>query len=409
MNNALKEKLKLVADKIGMEIEDNDIEQLAVSLTEEQISSIASSLESNRSESSKNLLLLPSNNGGTFTKEYNDYINKVREEYENKEFKATVRVDENGLEHICMVKEADCPEIIPEGTLDVNEIFNNQVSVNETKVISDIKNDMNISDDEAALVLNIIRTNFEDDSELFSKLPETIKNIIIENVPPRERSAKILNKFAIFMLHELKKSLVIEQQVIDLNESIRKEMQMEGLGSELIESFKEETLKKFNMVKEAAEKVGNKHKAQQIQRSIDSYIDTHTFDRLRKVTRFNIGKKRYTKKKFLEEQAKYVHVYCTEFNNRYKNHKYKIDDITSIIPIIRKVMPDILLEDIHKFIVLFCMYCRTLKVDRIEDHIFMYYTIKNILFLYDIHNGDESEFFKEVTTSFRAIVEYINE
>lgn len=408
MNELLNKKLKQVAEQIGMEITDEELALAEQTLSDSQIKEISDSLESHRSESSKNLLLLPSNNGGKFTEEYNKYIQELKSECEGKEFKAVVTLNENGLENISMVKEIDENESIPEHTLSIKEIFENQIAVNKPKVLEGIKTDMDIDDESASVLLEIMTTDFEKEN-VYDKLPESIQNIIKNNIPVPDRTAKVLNQFAIFMINELKKSLIMEQQIIDLNESVKKEMEMSGLSGEIIDENDKYTYAKFEEVKQKALSLGMKSKVAEIDRTIEAYRQSHTFEFIKKVKTFSVGKKKFTKKQFLNQQLKYINQYCTQFNNRYKNHKFAINDVKSIIVILRKIMPELHLDDIHKFVIMFCMYCRTLKVDKPEDHVLMYYTIKNIIFLYEIKSPEDSEFYKEITTNLKEIIKYINE
>lgn len=323
---------------------------------------------------------------------------------DNKLSKAKIMIDNNGMEQIFSVYEnnSEIPnEIIPDSNIDLESLFNEKIIYNKDGILNDIKSEHNLSNEDALILFNLLISDFENDNDIYYKLPDKLKDTIDANI---QDNIKTKNKFTKFLLNEMKQSFAFESSIVELNDTIRKEMDMSNLNKSIIEETDIHFEQKIKMIIESTDNnKSNKHKIEKLQKSLNAYKDAKDFSRIRTVRLFT-GK--LTKKKYLERESKLIKAYLTEFNNRYKNHKYGINDINSFYHILIKLFPDIDVNDINKFIILFCIYCRGLKVNKIEDHIFMYYTIKNILNVYDLNNM-ESEYSKYICDNFRNIIEYI--
>ena len=67
------------------------------------------------------------------------------------------------------------------------------------------------------------------------------------------------------------------------------------------------------------------------------------------------------------------------------------------------------MDDIRKFLITFCKYCRNFKPENIVEHTFMYYFIMNIRTL-DIYNKDDekdNEFYKKFINNIVSFIDLI--
>lgn len=69
-----------------------------------------------------------------------------------------------------------------------------------------------------------------------------------------------------------------------------------------------------------------------------------------------------------------------DFKAKYKDSKFMIQDVENIIaPLINYV--GFTENEAKVFAILFCKYCKNMKADNLDEHIFMYYVINNIISL----------------------------
>ena len=82
---------------------------------------------------------------------------------------------------------------------------------------------------------------------------------------------------------------------------------------------------------------------------------------------------------------------CSEFNRKYYNNTFKINDVGMTIGVLdRKLDKKYNISAIKKFIVAFINYTKNFSPSNIPEHVFMYYFIQNILAL-DINVPENSQ------------------
>lgn len=326
-------------------------------------------------------------------------------EDDNKKMIGKFTIDNNGMEQISNVREIeDIPEEIkPDSSnVDIESLFEEKINYNKDNILKDIKNEHKLSDEDTLILFNLMMDDSSNDKNLYLRLPEKVRKEIDLNTGDNNNTK---NKFARFLLNEMKQSYAFESSLVEINDTIQREMDMSKLNKSIIEETDDHFTKKLQIMIDSIEDSGNnKYKKEKIKKAMKSYEDSKTYERIKTVKLFT-GKFK-NKKDFLKNESKLMKAYLSEFNNRYKNHRFGINDINSFYHILFKLFPDINKKYINYFMILFCIYCRKLKVNNIEDHIFMYYSIKHILNVYDM-NDMESEYSKVICNNFRNIIEYI--
>ena len=138
----------------------------------------------------------------------------------------------------------------------------------------------------------------------------------------------------------------------------------------------------------------------------EPYKDAEEFTTLKAKAREIHNLKKYTKneKRFYKE--------CDNFNYKYKAHqKINFSNIdVKTVPLIlkRRLDPEKYSEDdIMKFTALFLRVTLNYSPDNIPEHVFMYYTIRNINLL-DILNV-ESENYKKIISNVEEVINIIKE
>lgn len=260
-------------------------------------------------------------------------------------------------------------------------------------------NEMGISEEDAILLTKLItrRLNKEKFS-IYKELPNSIKNMVrsmcgSNNINQLQACSEIV-------LDQFISELKIEQEFIDFQETLKKEMDIPNLvdmyGEYLRESMEVKLIEKANQIQET-----DPEKAKILLEISAAYSDSYTFARQLKAFANNDKECRR-----LDKEIKKYDRYCTEFNYKYKDTKFKINDIKLVEPTLRRVFEDSIYNSyIKEFIILFCRICRNLDANNVVEHSFMYYTIKNILSLdyLDIHSDMYSTIKNNIEMVLKAI------
>lgn len=243
-------------------------------------------------------------------------------------------------------------------------------------------NELGMSEEDAIILTKLItrRLNKEKFS-IYKELPNSIKNMVRSMCG--SNNINQLQACSEMVLDQFISELKIEQEFIDFQKTLKKEMDIPNLvdmyGEYLKESMEVKLIEKANQIQET-----DPEKAKILLEISAAYSDSYTFARQLKAFANNDKECRR-----LDKEVKKYNRYCTEFNYKYKDTKFKINDIKLMEPTLRRVFEDSVYNSyIKEFIILFCRICRNLDANNVVEHSFMYYTIKNILSLdyLDIHS-----------------------
>ena len=128
-------------------------------------------------------------------------------------------------------------------------------------------------------------------------------------------------------------------------------------------------------------------KAENLRNMSKMFTESYTYDEMYKLYE-NTGKLKV--KKIEIDKFKRT---CSEWCAKYKDHKFIINNVYDIYPVIKSEFEGYDYDDdtIKKFVVVFIKYTRNMNPDNLSEHTFMFYFIKNILLLKYHNEEDKNE------------------
>ena len=366
------EQVKEISNMIGMNVDSQDIQH--ATMTDEQLNDMCNVLADNRSEVLQERMDFESD-------EYKEYINQLQSENHIDDY-ATVTVNSNtGAALITATETEDNDELDEE--FDLVKIFDEQkseITIDMCKRSFEEIYGVYDEKDQIALYNAIMDV----DNAKFDTLPVNIKTLIAQSSGENNKGQKSLDEFTKFILNNMKTDIVADKAItIDLNNEIKKFRDESGkLMDEALEYNR--TLLQKGLTEQAneLEAKGFKSKAKQIRRCVQGFIDSYTYNPLYREWKFlRIKGKRVSIKKYLDNELANYKQHTMAFDNRYRNSKLNIHSSSLIAPTLKRHLPNESEENVMKFAILFCMYSALLNQKNWEDHIFMYYTIYNIIAL----------------------------
>jgi len=156
---------------------------------------------------------------------------------------------------------------------------------------------------------------------------------------------------------------------------------------------------------EYADKIEEEHpeKAESCRKIHDMFVQSYTYEDMYNMYK-DTGKLR-VKKIEIEKFEKT----CKAWLHRYSDHKMVINNLIDTFPVLKSELEEFRYSDdtIKKFIILFTKYTMNMSPDNIEEHVFMYYFIKNILSL-KYHNKEDEEEVKFYDKVRQNIIKFLN-
>lgn len=337
-------------------------------ITEEQIDEVAKVLEENVSEDIKHLREI---NDAPFP---HNTINKP----ELVEAEALVEINPITGEQTVIGTASSKSENdvtisdIVDGT--DSEILNNTTIKEET--YSKL-NEYGLTNEETEQFASVMLRRLEGEKfSIYKELPGKIKGMVrsmcgSNNINQLQACSEIV-------VDQFISELKIEQEFVDFQDSLKKEiggLDMMNIYDEYLkETMEDKLIEKANEL-EATEP----EKAKTLREISEAFKDSYEFTTLKKSLNEN-----WKEARRLDKEIKKYDRYCTEFNYKYKESKFKINDIKLVAHTLERALRDdyyVPVSDIKKFVVLFCRITRNMTPDNIVEHSYMYYTIKNILAL----------------------------
>lgn len=340
-------------------------------------------------------------NKNIMTEEQIDQVAKVLEENVSEDIKHLREINDAPFPHNTINK----PELIEaEALVEINPVTGEQTVIGPAS--SKSENDVTISDivdgkDEDILADTTIKeetysklneyglTNEETEQftsvilrrlqgekfSIYKELPMKIKNMVrgmcgSNNINQLQACSEIV-------VDQFISELKIEQEFVDFQDSLKKEIG--GLDMmNIYDEYLKETMEDKLIAKANELEATEPEKAKTLREISEAYKDSYEFTTMIKALEEN-----WKETRRLDKEVKKYDRYCTEFNYKYKDSKFKINDIKLVAHSLDRAMKDysVSISDIKKFVVLFCRITRNMRPDNIVEHSYMYYTIKNILAL----------------------------
>ena len=206
----------------------------------------------------------------------------------------------------------------------------------------------------------------------------------------------INDNYTNIMFNDLQAS--IDESYNELYESTKGEFSKYNNRQRYI--FEEKMLEVANEVE-----AENPEKAETLRKSSANFIQAHTYTDM-----LELYKKGKLKVKVIEVD-KFDRT-CRSFLAKYENSKFIINDVREALPTILTAFDNKYDErTVKTFLVAFTKYAQNMKPDVIEDHVFMYYFIKNIISLsyYNVDDEEETKFYDDLKVSIRTFLDAIVE
>lgn len=377
-NPTMKQLKEMGKEFIKDELQNNE----GVALTDEQIDEIVNTLHSITNETGEEPKYFP--------------YNVLNKEEQLLKGEALVEVDPvTGLRRIVGVAGAPEKKISFTDIIEGNEDEEmNKITKDQSKVLSDF----GLSDDESMELFKVI-TKFQagEKFNIYNELPETVKDMIKNTT--MSNNPKVLSEAAKNMIAFFINQLNIEKEFIDLQDSIKKELDMPGIADiyadHLVQAMEKDIIEKANSLEEA----GEIEKASKLRAISNTYTDTYkmTLEYLELDNNPKIVKK-------IAKDLKKFNKHCMEFNFKYQDSKFKIKDVKLLLPCLTRHL-EYNEIDVKKFILLFINICKNMTSKDILEHTFMYYTITNILTI--DHIEKDSEFKDTILENVKSVIDKI--
>ena len=253
-------------------------------------------------------------------------------------------------------------------------------------------NNANIPEEEIDQLIKLLeRYRKKEKFSYYKELPETIKKILTESMPVEGLEYGNINQVRNMMASKFYEYIIdqyeIKKEFTDLEESMRKaQIESEEEMCSIMNDFNKETRSFFvNKCKELAireREAGNEDKAKQLEEVSYNYTQSYTLEDM-----YNLYKKGNKLFKIKPIELEKFDKTCRGFNRKYQDSQFIINDVSQILPVLVRhiygnhecTKNDIKVVKI--FITLFIKYTNNMTSERTQDHVFMYYFIKNILTL----------------------------
>lgn len=381
-------------------------------ISEDQIDQLNKTLEENISE--ENQLLRDIQNGN------NTFSHDTDEKLSSRTAKVYIDPETGKVQN---VEDVDTENHIDEVDLDdllsmTNDEFK-ETSIKKENIFKSIKEQFGdeIPDTEIYSFISVLnRYKSGEKFGFFKEMPPSIQKIINESIVTNGTIGPSIsnNQIRNIMSKEIMDSVLtdnfMESVFTDFDNSIKEAYKEQN--KEITKEFSEYNIETGDIIKnkflELANKVEeeNPEKAALLRRCSKNYVEAYTYNDMKNMYRET--NKLKAKKIDLD---KFNRV-CNEFNFKYKNTKMVINDISNLSKILKRHLPKYCNteENIKRFIIAFCKYTRNMKADNIDEHIFMYYFIKNIINLdfYDKDNKEASKFHDNLINNIITMIGEIN-
>ena len=368
---------------------------LQPTMTEEDIKKLESTLETIRKENEK---LFPSNGE-------EDVVEQGEERLVNVTIDPTT-----GKEKIMNAEEVNIDEDTSvDDILDKDfdlEFDNSPISLEELKAyintatddptLEEIKKSTNISAEDFTVLLDLANRlhNKEDIPSIFNKLPKSVQAIINKSMGPgydNVFNANIngfRNDMAEMLLDQMVTDILVDRAKNTMNTGVEKifDAAKTEIGDTLV-GYTEERNKKYRQ--EIEEKVEDPEKKAKALEILDKIETTYKLEEFKEYC-----KKCKIRKIDVEKPESNKNYDIDRLLDKYKNNAnfniYNIYNAQLVLTrTINKDEQKYNSKQIRAFFIAFARYCMNFSPDNTLEHIFMFYTIYNVV-LTDINTGDKA-------------------
>lgn len=256
--------------------------------------------------------------------------------------------------------------------------------IDEIVLTEELSGKFNLETEEAIKFARVVnRVKSGEKFNIYRELPNSIKFTIDKECLENEAIGnQTRNMMAKFIVDEFIRDYEIDQDLIDLEESLQeaiaeKDAGMKQLSDEITETYVDMLISRMDAFYDLADKAREEspEKAKLLTDMGDACKDSINLEGLKAAIEKGIKIKPIDK-----TQPERI---FKDFNFKYVNHKMNINDVTAVPSVLDRHLDKEKYshEDILRFTLCFCKYCRLMTPDNLVDHTFMYYFVKNIVSL----------------------------
>lgn len=388
-------------------VKDEEKVEEKVILTDEEVDKVVSTIEDLKSNDSKFIESLPSNNGveEAAPQELELIEEEVQEVYDgNHKYFIPKDSINYGDKKDSLDKLLDMDEEEIKKSVDIS-ISNEKIIESLQPVIPGID-----SDDIVSFLKVLERYRKGEKISYYQELSESFKNKIDStlgsNVGKGVKRNDVRNYLITNLFDQIIQDNYFETAFIDLDKAISREMEEATEG--IKKDFTSYNLNNRAIVEKLplqAEKIKetNPEQADKLLSFVDNFKEAYTYNKF--IEAINKGKCR---SKTIEIEK--IERLLRDFNNRYKDTKFTIQAVETIYPVLLDKLGDEYSEEyIRRFLIAFIKYSNKLDNTKLNDHVFMYYFIKNIdnMVFYDETNEEDSKFYEDLLNTIRTAINAI--
>ena len=281
-----------------------------------------------------------------------------------------------------------------------------KIPVLDDELNKQFKDEMNLSDEDAAQLLNVIHRHSK--GERFSKfnaLPKSVQDIIkTAGAEVGITNPDALRFFTNSMLDEFIQDAAFNKEIVDFEESIKKELNIPSLVDMHSEYIKDAMEKDLQERANKLEEEGKTDKAEMLRKVSAAFTSSYTYDKLKET----IATNRKVRSRLFKDIEKYKR-FCDDFVYKYKDTQFNIHDIALCLPILQRKFPHRSLNELIMFVNCMWKSLENLDIKDIENNIYAYYLIKNIMSLDFVEDTAKTDFTDAIMTNIDDTIDIIND
>lgn len=313
--------------------------------------------------------------------------------------------------------------------------FNNDIMEDNSEVLlalSDKCDDFNLTDEESSILASVLlRYKSGEKFSYYDAMPDSIKKIINtiiseEKISDNLRSTITMsNNIAEMFLKSLLSDESLDNSIDEFDRSIKDALNIPSMNAMYLDAFKDSMINKLN---EIADKVKEEDeaKAESLLKIKNAYIDSTTFDKVRKAYKENSKLRKAVRRRWKDASK-----VCGEYDLRIKYSEFKTSNTEPVIDVLNKVLVgskeftvydledteknynitvdiEVTIEDVKKLVVLLCESCVNMDPHDIVQATYMYYLIKNIVMI-DTNTTTITPFVAELINNIIDLIKLIRE
>ena len=366
-------------------------------------------------------------NGGIDMREVKDSV-QVDESASIKHDKKAVPMDsDNPIDLI-----AQTIETMPNSNLDIFEVGDKDAETKNVQehVIAEAKDNMNLSDEDAANLIDIM-SKYKNDPNypIYKNLPEAMKNTIKQIAFQNNIPANKFNQIARMFIDEMVNDAAVKEAFVDLETSLNKALNVPSISDVYSDHIRDVMEKQ---IPETAERIRAEapEKAALLEKIRDNFKKSYDFSFAMEMYESNTRLR-----KALRRSGTEIKRSLDSFNFMNQKTKFRMNDVRELPGVLSRILildkptefyvygedgesvpdenhpllhMDITGLDIEKFCILITQSCSGLNPEDVADASYMYYMMRNIISL-KLANEAKTPFAAELISNICKTIAFIRD